>query len=143
MEQRPCRFECVFLAGCAEESQAVSRLLEPACVTVHHAATLGDAKSLLQETGSEVLLTELTFDGGTWEDARTMLAQTRPRAVLVVTVEQAQADERLWIDALERGAYDLILQPFVAEELQRILDNANAHARWSRATQKTRAAGHG
>lgn len=38
------------------------------------------------------------------------------------------ADERLWIDALERGVYDVILEPFRGDELRSILVNANFRA---------------
>jgi FixJ family two-component response regulator len=38
------------------------------------------------------------------------------------------ADERLWIGVLEQGAYDLIQNPFRADELRCILENAHSHA---------------
>jgi len=34
----------------------------------------------------------------------------------------------LWIGVLEQGAYDLIQNPFRADELRRILENAHSHA---------------
>jgi DNA-binding NtrC family response regulator len=40
------------------------------------------------------------------------------------------ADEKLWVDLLEQGVYDVLLKPFAAEELRRILENARAHALW-------------
>jgi DNA-binding NtrC family response regulator len=43
-----------------------------------------------------------------------------------------------WIDALEKGAYDLVLKPFVGTELRRILENANAHAQASLQTATAR-----
>ena len=49
----------------------------------------------------------------------------RPAAVVVASEAR---DERLWVDVLERGAYDFILKPFCAWELNLILKNGYIHA---------------
>ncbi len=117
--------DCVFLTSSEPQLQAVSRLLPRNGVRIHHAAILEQAEFLLGVTRATVLLTDAEFLDGTWEDAISML-KSHPQVALVVT--SAQADERLWIDALERGAYDLIVQPFAGEEVRRILENAHLHA---------------
>jgi hypothetical protein len=75
------------------------------------------------------MLTETTFQDGTWEDALARVARSHPRAALVLAA--GHADERFWIDVLERGAFDLVAKPFEAGELRRILENANAYARYN------------
>jgi CheY-like chemotaxis protein len=132
-------FECVFLTRSEEESLTVSRLLRPAGIRVLPAALLEEADLLMAATNSAVLLTDTDFVGGTWESALEMVAKSHPRAALVLAA--SQADERFWIDVLERGAFDLVLKPFEAIELQRVLENANAHARSSSVAGRTRAAG--
>jgi FixJ family two-component response regulator len=82
----------------------------------------------------------LLVDAGTgnpeWETAMNMLSRDHPGTTLVLV--SGDADEGFWIDALEKGAYDLVLKPFVGSELRRILENANAHAQTSLQTATAR-----
>lgn len=133
------QFDCVFLTGSEEQWRLASRLLRPAGIEVHHAALLDQADSLLTTTNSSVLLTDTVFLDGTWEDANKALAGGHPRVALVVAAELA--DERFWIDVLEQGAFDLVVKPFLAGELRRILENANAHVQCGAPIQYCRAAG--
>lgn len=121
------RFSCVFLGCSAEDYRSASGLLREAGIQLYRAASVEQAETLLRVGESLVLLTEAAFPGGVWRDALAMKRERHPEAVLVVTT--ALPDERLWLDAIEQGAYDLILKPFVADELLRILEHANACAR--------------
>jgi DNA-binding NtrC family response regulator len=116
-----------------------SRLLRPAGIEVHHAATLEQANFLLATSGSSVLVTDTVFFDGTWKDANKMLATGHPQVALVVAAEMA--DERFWIDVLDQGAFDLVVKPFLAGELRRILENANAQVQCGGPLQYGRAAG--
>jgi DNA-binding NtrC family response regulator len=95
-------------------------------IHIHRSTTLDHAEARLRATKSRVLLTDVSFERGSWEDALRMAASL-PLRTAVVLVSRL-ADEGLWIDALERGAYDLILQPFRVDEMRRILENAHFHA---------------
>ena len=119
-------FGCVFLTASVREAEATSALLNPAQIRIYHAASLDDAEERLKLTRSRVLLTNTAFARGIWTDAVQMAQHLRPSAALVVAA--LLADERLWIGALERGAYDLIQKPFRLDELCRILRNAHHHA---------------
>lgn len=126
-ERSAPRFSCVFL-GCSEKDcAAASRHLDAANVHLIQASSLEQADLLLADGDSLVLLAEAYFAGGTWQDALALKRERHPEAVLVVASDRA--DERLWLDVLDQGAYDLILKPFDAEELLRILANADACAR--------------
>jgi DNA-binding NtrC family response regulator len=119
-------FGCVYLAASAREAEAVSSMVESERIRIYHAVTLEDAVSRLKLTRSRVLLTNTRFRDGTWKDALETSQHIRPPAALVVA--SRLADEKLWLGVLERGAYDLIVKPFQAAELCRILRNAQAHA---------------
>lgn len=137
----PPRFSCVVL-GCSEEDYRVaSRYLDAAQVRVRRASSLEQADLLLADGESRVLLTEAAFPGGTWHDALALKRARHPEATLVVTA--GNADERLWLDVLDQGAYDLVLKPFVADELLRILANADACARVRGSAGKARSSGAG
>lgn len=122
----PGSIDCVFLTRSAREVDEASRLLARTSIHVHHAVTLEQARGTLIATGARVLMAEVAFLDGSWEDAEAMLVHFHPPVVLVVVA--TQVDERFWILVLERGAFDLIQRPFDAEELRRILENAHALA---------------
>ena len=50
-----------------------------------------------------------------------------------VIVTDAQANARLWTEALNLGAYDLLAQPFYEPEVRRILHNACSRPAYSSA----------
>jgi DNA-binding response OmpR family regulator len=120
------RFSCVYLTSSSRAAALVSTLAASAQIQIHSASTLGNAKARLQATKARVMLTDVMFERGGWEDAVRMAARLSFRAALVLV--SPFADQRLWIDALECGAYDLILEPFHAEELSWILENAHLSA---------------
>ena len=140
-ERRPPGFTCVFLGCSAQDYQAAARHLDAAHVRLLRAASLEEADLRLADEDTRVLLTEAAFPGGTWQDAMILKTTRHPDAVLVVTAESA--DERLWLDVLDQGAYDLILKPFFADELLRVLANADACARMRASVRKVRLPGLG
>jgi len=140
-ERSAPRFTCVFLGASGEDYQAVARTLDAAHVRMLRASSLAEADLLLADGHCRVLLTEATFPGGTWQDALELKRTRHPGAVLVVTTESA--GEGLWLDVLEQGAYDLVLKPFVADELLRVLANADACARARASLRKSRQSGIG
>ena len=119
-------FSCVYLTSSTRVAETASALVESVRIDIHRSTTLDDAEARLQATKSRVLLTDISFERGGWEDALRMAASLPLRTAVVLV--SCLADERLWIDALERGAYDLILEPFQADEMRRILGNAHFHA---------------
>ena len=63
------------------------------------------------------------LDGNSqWPSLLRALQQQAPGAVLVVY--SRLPDERLWIEALEAGAFDYICKPFYRRDLQWVLENA-------------------
>jgi DNA-binding response OmpR family regulator len=120
------RFSCVYLTFSSCAAEIALALLDSAQIHIHHSTTLDDAEGRLQATRSQILLTDVWFERGSWKDALRMAARLPLRTVVVLVSHIA--DERLWLDALECGAYDLILKPFHAEEMRRILENAHFRA---------------
>jgi len=116
----------VFLTPFSPDAETVSRELACTSMRVHHATSLAQAENLLELTQAHVLVAETIFAGGNWEDAVELLSERHPNVALVVTA--AHADERLWAEAINRGAYDLIPKPFYGPELCRILESANSYA---------------
>jgi DNA-binding NtrC family response regulator len=73
----------------------------------------------LHESAFDVLIVDEAADGGGWRD---LIAEIGAMGLaLPVVLASAKADERLWVDALWAGAYDVIEIPFHAAETSRIL----------------------
>lgn len=119
-------FSCVYLTAAFCAAEIAGTLLKFAQIRIHPCANLDDAKTRLQAAKSRILLTDVWFGTGGWEDALRMAVSLPLRTVVVVASHLA--DRRLWLDALDRGAYDLLLKPFEADEMRRILENAHFRA---------------
>jgi two-component system response regulator PilR (NtrC family) len=100
-------------------------------VVLDHAGSLRQARAELRRNHYQVVLTEAALPDGNWLDAL-HLARECPRPLEVI-VTDAQADARLWTEALNLGAYDLLAQPFYEPEVRRILHNACSRPAYSSA----------
>jgi DNA-binding NtrC family response regulator len=133
------RFECVLLTASRTEFETFSALAAQSGIRVHHAGRLKQADALLAETQALVLITDQRFTEGTWKQAGELIQSAHPLVSLVLVMDNS--DESFWIDALEQGAYDVLVRPFFAEELRRVLENASEHSRWARYVPRRRTAG--
>ena len=102
-------------------------------ISVEQVGSLQDAQEKVQNAAYPVVLTEANLADGTWVDVLDLVGELKCR--LIVT--HPDADARLWVEALNRGVYDLIAQPFAELEVQRIL--GNAYTRPSMAPKRMRA----
>lgn len=112
------RFRILFISGCPDDAQYLSQLLQPVPLDVDYADSLQHARKMLPNSAYRVILTATNLPDATWLDV------LEASGDLPVIVTDPHADGRLWAEALNRGAYDLLAQPFFAPEVQRILGNA-------------------
>ena len=87
--------------------------------------TLESALTALQENQIPIVICERDLRPGSWKDMleRTKLLPTPP--LLIVTSQLA--DEYLWAEALNLGAYDVAAKPFDSQEVRRIISFAWLH----------------
>ena len=117
---------CVYLTASTRAAERASALAGSKRIQVHRSSSVEEAGAWLGASNARTLLTDVSFDRGGWRDALRMAAGLPFQTALVLVLERM--DEMLWLDALERGVYDVILEPLRARELRRILLNANFHA---------------
>ena len=88
---------------------------------------VGTALADIRKLRAPIVLCERTLASGTWKE---MLEQARqlPDPPLVIVTSRV-ADEALWAEALNLGAYDVLAKPFDASEVERTLSMAWLH--WS------------
>ena len=89
----------------------------------HYVPDLSRAIQFLEKNPVPVIVCSKEFPGGTWKD---VLAAVRrfpnPPDVLVYT---AQADDRLWMEVLSSGGFDLLQLPFNRDEVLRLISLAS------------------
>lgn len=116
----------LFVSPHREDASVLSRMLDSLSVSIDYVADLKHARSKMMGAAYPVILTEANLPDGTWLDVLDLVHRVAPNAEVIVT--DSEADARFWAEVLNRGAYDLIAQPFAAAEVQRILVNACTHS---------------
>ena len=109
---------------------------------VFDAASFHRARKLLEADVFAIVLCERNLAPYTWRDVLAEVAAVPTRPLLVVT--SRLADDYLWSEALNLGAYDVLSKPFVALEVTRTVNAALLH--WKYQNEPTTArvrAGHG
>ena len=89
------------------------------------APDLATAVELLREHDIAVLLCERDLLLGTWTDVLEHV-QTLPNAPSLIVTSRL-ADDRLWLEALNLGAWDVLLKPFDRLEVIRSVKSARQH----------------
>lgn len=88
-------------------------------------ATIESALTALQHNRIPIVLCENDLLPGSWIDMLEQLTLSADPPYLIVT--SRLADDRLWADALNRGAYDVLAKPFDRAEVVRIVSLAWLH----------------
>jgi DNA-binding response OmpR family regulator len=97
--------------------------LRPTCEWKFSACpTLAAARAALRKARVPVVVCESDLQQGTWKEVLEELRALPNPPLLIVT--SRCADERLWAEALNLGAYDVLAQPFDGSEVSRIVNMA-------------------
>ncbi len=81
-----------------------------------------DAASMLRVSAPPVVISAERLPDGAWHTLLERVQALRRETRFIVTA--AGADERLWADALHRGAYDVLAKPFRCDEVIRVISCA-------------------
>ena len=95
--------------------------------TLTASTTLASSFSVLRESPIPIVLCECDMFPGTWREMLAHISLFPDPPLLIVT--SRLADERLWAEALNLGAYDVLAKPFDATEVVRIVSLAWLHWR--------------
>jgi DNA-binding NtrC family response regulator len=95
----------------------IQRVLGGSRCKVYEADCLGSARLLLDCHAIGVVLCEGDLGGGMWRDALAHISRMATAPPMIVT--SRLADERLWAEALNLGAWDVLAKPFESSELIR------------------------
>ncbi len=106
-----------------EDHAQLDRMLPTPKWSIHKAHTLTTAVAQLKKHGPiPLLVCDRDLWPGTWKDMLKRLDGFSDPPFLIVT--SRLADEQLWAEALNLGAYDVLAKPFDAQEVNRTLTSA-------------------
>ncbi len=89
---------------------------------LNRVTTCREALTLLQRRGISVVLCERDLPDGTWKTLLEATAELPNPPRLIVA--SGSADDRLWMEVLRAGGYDLLPVPFEASEVFRVVSLA-------------------
>jgi DNA-binding NtrC family response regulator len=113
----------VLVVSPMEEDQGYFRLLFPIPVwRVLSVGSVRDAARVLEARPVGVVLTEHDLADGTWSDLLELAASAQWSPPVVVV--SRHADEAMWAQVLNLGGYDVLMKPFDATEVRRVVDMA-------------------
>ena len=84
------------------------------------------ALQMLRTQPVQVVVTDTTLPDGDWRRVLEIVEQGYRRIEVVVC--SRVGDLKLWLDVLEQGGYDVLVQPYQREEIQRIVESAAARS---------------
>jgi DNA-binding NtrC family response regulator len=109
---------------------------------LNESLTLTSAVSVLRQQQIPVVICERDLQPGTWREMLEQVGCLPTPPLLIVT--SRLADERLWAEALNLGAYDVLAKPFDKREVIRTVTSAWLHwpgrfSAWARQARRTTA----
>jgi DNA-binding NtrC family response regulator len=103
------RIQCVYLTCFRPEFSILAITLQYSAIRLHRAETLEEADFLLTVTGSTVLLSDVTFLDGSWQDALSMAQEVHP--VVACSIVAEPLDWPFLENAYARGACATLTKP--------------------------------
>lgn len=108
-----------------EDRMSLQAIVGHSTWRLFHARDLGTALALLQRHAIAVVLCERDLLPGTWIDVLESIRRLPDPPSLIVA--SRLADERLWAEALNLGAWDVLMKPFDRSEVFRTVKSAWQH----------------
>ena len=117
----------------AEDHEALAGILHPYGWTLHRASTLGGATRFLWSQSISLVVGERDLPPHTWRDLLVEVGAIPETALVIVT--SRHANDYLWAEALNLGAYGVLAKPFNAAEVRRTLSIAAFKWGWKHASR--------
>jgi DNA-binding response OmpR family regulator len=116
----------VLAVGSSELGGALDRIFRRSNWLLRHVRTCREAIAFVNHKETGILICEAQLPDANWAAVLSELKSVAMPPTLIVT--SPYADDALWATVLNLGGYDVIAQPFDAQEVFRVL--SSAWARW-------------
>jgi len=102
-------------------------VLEPCGIEVQAVCDCNEAHRMLEtQPPVQVVVTDTALPDGDWRRVLAIVTQVSPNIEVIVC--SRLGDHNLWIDVLEQGGYDVLVEPYQREEVRRIVEVAAARS---------------
>jgi DNA-binding response OmpR family regulator len=119
-------FICALLVGAEPESRLMlHNVFRDAGWRLYQASDRKQALGYLEQKLVQVVIANADVPGWPWKRAlQDLRGMARPPQLVVTS---RTADEFLWAEVLNWGAYDVLVQPLRREEVERVVASAGRH----------------
>ncbi len=100
--------------------------LESCGIEVLPVCNCNEARRMLETQPVQAVVTDAVLPDGDWRRVLEIVEQGRRKIEVVVC--SRLGDSKLWLDVLEQGGYDVLVQPYQREEIKRIVEAAAARS---------------
>ena len=105
-----------------EDRTALLRIIGPCKWELQWVGTCEEAIEVFHRTSPAIVICDSQLADGDWRQLWDILAREPKPPMFIVT--SRLADDALWAEVLNVGGYDLLLKPFRAEEVVRVVHAA-------------------
>jgi DNA-binding response OmpR family regulator len=119
------RVHVLVVSPAEADHAALARILGHSAWEFGTAQTVEEAVSFLLHHPVQVVLCDRALPDGDWKDMLAAIAGLADPPQLIVT--SRDADDRLWAEVLNIGAYDVLVKPFHPKEVFRTIGLAWRH----------------
>lgn len=118
---RACRVHVIAVSSVESDHIVLAHIFGHTSWKLDSVRSIHEAEMQLSGTGTDavspVLLCDRELSDGTWKDLLRLTRDFAEPQNLIVTA--ADADDRLWAEILNLGAYDVLEKPFRPQEVYR------------------------
>ncbi len=100
----------------------LARMLASHTCPQHWTSSVREAAEWLSRSSARVVICDDRLSDGHWRELWECVRERRDAPVFIVSA--SWNDARLWADVLSSGAYDVLVKPYQASEVARILQHA-------------------
>lgn len=125
---------CVVLSSFRSEFTFLQNVLRLTGIRMHHAESLDEADFLLTVTESTVLLVDVVFADGSWQNALNLLSNRYPLVTMLVLADPV--DRPFLRDLFSLGACGIIWKPFDFHMARRLIRAVHEASRERQAWQE-------
>lgn len=118
---------CALLISPTEgDTEFLRSLFDEQSWILYAAPSLPSGSRILRDVVASVVITEADLPLGTWRDVLNVMSVLLDPPLVIVT--SIHADDYLWVEALNLGAYDVLAKPFDKAEVIRVVTAAWRHS---------------
>jgi len=115
--------EVLLISPLDDDHQRLAGILRHSNWRLHGVHTQAESLEFLRENVTPVVICTSELPDGTWRDLLFQLGRIGRPPLLVVA--SRLADERLWAEALNLGAYNVLAKPFDTTEVLHVVGQAS------------------